>query len=171
MVNTWESLKFLAVLSSLAYKCILKWRDIFWWRVTSKQWLPGETGEHTQLHLDMSTERTTSHTQAKWFARGWTQPEQPSPCWLSSQWAQQHSGLDPPLQEELDVPSPWHQKHCDHCSSAFGPVWIHTAGRACLSHPHVRPGSSRQVQLTPVLCFLFPRFFWHGWDQGCLGFQ
>lgn len=106
MVNTWESLRFLAVLSSPAHKCILKWSNLFWWRVTSKQWLPGDSGEHARLHLDMSTERTTSPAQANWFARGWTQPEQPSPCWLSSRGAQQHSGLDPPLQAESDVLSP-----------------------------------------------------------------
>lgn len=107
MVNTWQNLRFLAVLSFLAHKCILKWSNLLWWKVTSKQWLSGETGEHSQLHLDMSTERTTSHTQANWFARGWTEPEQPSPCWPSSWGAQQHSGLDPPLQAESDVPNPW----------------------------------------------------------------
>lgn len=139
--------------------------NLFRWRVTSKQWLPGETGEHTQLHLAMSTERTPSHAEANWFARGWTQAEQPSPCWLSSQRAQQHSGLDPPLQGESDVPSPWlTTSTCSACSSVFGLVWIHPAEREWLSHPPIHSGSSRQMQLNTVPCFLlFLHFLWHSW--------
>lgn len=35
-------------------------------------WRNRGTHTHTQLHLDMATERVTSHTQGNWFAREWT---------------------------------------------------------------------------------------------------
>lgn len=49
---------------------------------------------HT-FSLDISTERTTSHTQTNWFTGD--KRSQRSPCRLSSQGAQQLSGLHPPL--------------------------------------------------------------------------
>lgn len=85
---------------------------------------------------------------------------QHSPCRPSSQGAQQHSGLDPPLSSSRFRCLKLALRFCS--SSAlyeFKPL-------------RARSGSSRQVQLNPVPCFLaFPHFFWHSWDLGLLGFQ
>lgn len=120
----------------------------------------------------MSPERTTSHAQANWFARGWAEPEEPSPCWPSSWGAQHHSGLSPPLQAESDVPSPWLTTSTVVSAPLLLALCEFMLLREWLSHPHAWSGSNRLVQLSPVLCFLlFPQFFWHSWDRGDLGFQ
>lgn len=160
MVNTWESLGFLAALSSPAHKCILKWSNLFWWRVISKQWLPGETGENAQLHLDMSTERTTSHTQANWFARGWAQPERPSPCWLNSRGAQQHSGLDPPLQAEPDLG--FQQTHEPHRKAGenSGSFWKILDSQIQTSWMDLQIHTKYQRMATEVQPFAIPCLSW-----------
>lgn len=167
--------RFWVALYSLADKCILKWSNSFWWRVTSKRWLPGETREdapstlgvpytpsdwtpqqkepHPTLRpIVLLEDKQVSRTPADWA------PEEPS---SSLAWILHYA------QADSDAPGP----RLRFLLFFFGPIWIQTAERAWPSHPCIRSGSNRQVQLNSVLSFLpFPHFFWRSWDLGLLGF-
>lgn len=107
-----------APLYSLADKGILKWNNLFWPRVTSKHWLPGETER-------CSLQPCGIYTPSLWTS----QQKEPHPintallllrnkhsqhslCCPSSWAAQQHPGLLPTstlgyAQPDTDVSRPW----------------------------------------------------------------